>query len=76
MRSSLGPAARSRAARPGDDARPSAASRKGTPMPAAYALSNNVPRPIACERAAIVSAAASNGPTHGLQPAPNAMPTM
>ena len=54
-RSSLGPARRSRAARPGDDARPSAASRNGTPIPAAYALSNSVPRPIAWVRAAIVS---------------------
>ena len=55
---------------------PSAATRNGTPIPIAYAHNRIVPRPTASVRAAIVSAAASNGPTQGLQPAPNATPTM
>ena len=75
MRSSVGPIRRMRSANAGDDARPSAASRNGTPMPAAYATSNSVPCATSPVRAAIVSAAASSGPTHGLQPAPNATPT-
>ena len=45
-------------------------------MPIAYALKQDrAPADLTAARAAIVSAAASSGPTHGLQPAPNATPT-